>query len=128
MFNSNWYYNLIKPPFAPPDWLFAPVWTILYITIFIAFILYYKKPFLNKTSGYIYFSIQLFLNLIWPFVFFGLKNISLGLVVIIFLNIFVFLTIKKFYEVSKLSACLLLPYFLWILFATYLNTGYQILN
>lgn len=128
MFNSDWYYSLIKPYLVPPDWLFKPTWIILYIAILIAFILYYKESSLNKKAGYFYFTLQLVLNLIWTPVFFGMKNILLGLVVIAFLDIFLFLTIKKFYSVSKTSAYLLLPYFTWVLFATYLNIGYLVLN
>lgn len=128
MFNSVWYKNLIKPPFAPPDWLFAPAWGILYITIILAFIIYCLKPAQNKKSGYIYFAVQLLLNILWTPVFFGLKNIFLGLFVIIILDIFVYLTIRDFYRVSKLAGILLIPYFVWILFATYLNIGYFLLN
>lgn len=128
MFNSNWYFNLVKPYLVPPNWLFRSVWTILYCTILASFILYYRKSFFNKKTGYIYFSIQLLLNLIWTPVFFGMKNIFLGFVIISLLDIFIFLTIKKFYSVSKISAYLLIPYFLWTLFATYLNIGYLLLN
>ena len=128
MYNSDWYNNLTKPAFAPNDALFTPVWAFLYTTIVFALILYISEPDMNKKSGYVYFGIQLFLNLIWSPVFFGLKNIALALVVIIMLDIFVFLTIKKFYSVSKISAIILIPYFLWVIYATYLNAGYLALN
>lgn len=128
MIASNWYFNLIKPYFVPPDWLFKPVWICLYCTILISFILYYKKSGSDKKAGYIYFVIQILLNLLWTPVFFGLKNILLALFIICILDIFVVLTIQKFYQVSKISAYILLPYLLWILFATYLNAGYLILN
>ncbi len=128
MFNSAWYNNLIKPAFAPPNSLFAPAWAFLYTTIIIALIIYISKPHNNKISGYIYFGIQLVLNLIWSPVFFGLKSMGFALVIIILLDIFVFFTIRKFYSVSKISGLILIPYFLWIIFATYLNAGYLILN
>ena len=128
MINEIWYNSLIKPPFAPSDYIFAPVWTILYFTILISFILYFFKKQEHKNLGYTYFFIQLILNFLWTPSFFYLKNIVLAFVVIIFLDIFVFLTIKKFYLVSKVAGLILLPYFLWILFATYLNLGYLILN
>lgn len=128
MFNSVWYYNLTNPPLSPPDWLFTPVWIILYITILVAFVFYYKTPNPNKKSGYLYFMVQALLNILWTPVFFGMENITLGLAVILLLDIFVLLTIIKFYSVSKISAYILIPYFLWILFATYLNLGYLILN
>ena len=128
MFNSLWYKNLIKPPFAPPDWVFAPAWAILYTTIFIALILYIRKPAENKKRGYVYFVIQLILNFAWSPVFFGMKNMALGLVVILLMVIFTFLTVKNFFRVSKIAGILLVPYLLWIIFATYLNIGYLVLN
>ena len=128
MFKSVWYYNLQKPLFAPPNWIFPPVWSILYFTMFMALLLYIAKPAQNKKSGYMYFAAQLTLNLLWTPVFFGLKNIVLALIIIILLDIFVVLTIKSFYNVSKLSGVILIPYLIWILFATYLNIGYLLLN
>lgn len=128
MFNSFWYHNLIKPPFTLDDSIFKPAWIILYTVIFISLIFYITSKNDDKKSGYIYFIIQLFLNFVWTPVFFGLKNISLALFVIILLDIFVLLTIKRFYCVSKIAGLLLVPYFLWICFATYLNIGYFVLN
>lgn len=128
MFKSVWYYNLTKPPLAPPDWIFPPVWSILYFSMLVALLLYLFKPAQNKKSDYIYFIAQLFLNLLWAPVFFYLKNMFLALIVIILLDIFVILTIKSFYKVSKISGLILIPYLIWILFATYLNIGYLVLN
>lgn len=128
MFKSDWYYSLIKPSFAPSDWIFRPVWIILYFTVFAALLLYVFKPAKNKRIGYVYFVLQLIFNLLWTPAFFYLQNIKLALFVIILLDIFVFFTIKKFYSISKLSGLILIPYFIWILFATYLNIGYLILN
>lgn len=128
MFNSAWYNSLIKPFLAPPNWIFMPVWSVLYLTIFISLILYITKPAEDKNLGYIYFAIQMMLNLIWSPVFFGMQNIAIALAIVIFLDIFVLLTILKFYSVSKISGLILIPYFLWILFATYLNLGYLLLN
>lgn len=124
MFKSVWYYNLVKPPLAPPDWVFQPVWLVLYVTIFIAFLLYARKTDKNKKLGYIYFILQLILNFLWTPAFFYLENIKLALVVILLLDVFVVLTIKKFYSISKPSGLILIPYFVWIIFATYLNIGY----
>lgn len=128
MFKSVWYYNLTKPPLAPPDWIFPPVWSILYFSMLVALLLYLFKPTQNKKSDYIYFAVQLILNLLWTPAFFYLQNIVLALIVIILLDIFVILTIKSFYKVSKISGLILMPYLLWILFATYLNIGYLVLN
>lgn len=128
MYNSDWYNSLIKPFLSPPDGVFLPVWTVLYITILISFILYFTNPNKNKKSGYIFFFVQLVLNLSWSFVFFKFKSISGGLIIIFLMGVFIFLTIKKFYSVSKISGLILIPYFLWVLFAAYLNLGFLILN
>ncbi len=128
MFNSTWYNSLSKPLFAPMDSIFAPAWAILYITVFISLLLYIKAPYQSKKAGYVYFIIQLVLNLLWTPIFFGLKNIPFALVDIILLDIFTILTIKKFYTASKASGLILLPYFLWLIYATYLNFGYLVLN
>lgn len=128
MFNSDWYKSLIKPMYAPPEWVFAPAWSILYLLMFVSFALYYFKPAYDKKSGYIFFTLQLLLNLLWSPVFFYYKKMALAFVVVVLLDICVMLMIRKFYEVSKLSAFLSVPYLLWILFATYLNLGYLLLN
>lgn len=129
MYNSVWYNNLLKPFLTPKASVFPVAWTILYILIFIALFLYFKtKIYKNKLRGYIYFIIQFILNIVWSPIFFIYKKIDGALLVIILLDIFVFLTIKEFYKVSKSAAYFLIPYFLWILFATYLNAGFFILN
>ena len=128
MYNSVWYNSLIKPDLAPPDWIFAPVWMILYLLIFLSLILYFLKIAENKKPGYIFWSIQFLLNIIWSPIFFLAKNITGAFLVIIFLDIFVILTIIKFYSVRKITGILLFPYLIWILFATYLNAGYLLLN
>ena len=128
MFKSVWYYNLLKPLVTPPDWIFPFVWSFLYFSMLVALLLYIFKPAENKKSGYIYFAVQLAFNLLWSPAFFHLKNIALALIVIIFIDIFTILTIKSFYQVSKNSALILIPYLIWILFATYLNIGYLVLN
>ena len=128
MFNSSWYLNLTKPSLSPPNWIFAPIWTFLYILIFSSLALYIQSEFAEKKWGYIFFVTQTLLNILWTPVFFGMKNLLLGLIVIILLDIFVFLTILQFFKVSKIAGIILIPYFLWILFATYLNFGYLILN
>lgn len=128
MLKSAWYYSLLKPSLTPPDWIFQPAWLVLYLTMLVAILLYIFKPAENKEIGYVYFTFQMVFNLLWMPAFFYMQNITLALVVIIFLDIFVFLTIKKFYSVSKLSGLILIPYFSWIFFATYLNIGYLILN
>lgn len=114
--------------FSPPAEIFTPAWIFLYITIFAALVIFISTKSFNKKSGYIYFAIQMVLNLLWSPVFFMMKNMGLALVVIIFLDIFTVMTIREFYKISKISGIILVPYFLWLLFATYLNAGYFILN
>lgn len=128
MYNSLWYYSLTKPELCPPDSIFAPIWSVLYATMIISIIIYTLSFGKNKFFGYLYFIVQASLNLIWPFAFFYLKNVVLAFFIIILLDILVILTISRFYRVSKIAAILLVPYFVWIIFATYLNFGYLILN
>ena len=125
----SWYSALIQPPLKPPAWLFAPVWTILYITMAVSLFLYARKYIIkNKAWGYVLFFTQLLVNLSWSPAFFGLKNIGLALALIILLDILVFFNIIEFFKVSKSAGRCLIPYFIWILFETYLNLGIFILN
>ena len=125
----SWYSALIQPPLKPPACLFAPVWTILYITMGISLFLYAKKTTSkSKAWGYVLFFTQLIVNLSWSPAFFGMKNIGFALALIILLDILVLFNIIEFYKVSKSAARCLIPYFIWILFATYLNIGIFILN
>ena len=128
MFNSSWYDSLTKPFLSPPNWLFAPVWIILYITIFVSLVLYIITPDKEKTFGYVAFGAQLILNLAWSPVFFVMQNIPLALVIVLLLDMAILITILEFYSVSKISGIILIPYFLWSMFATYLTLGYLILN
>jgi len=127
--NLNWYNTLNKPFFTPPAKIFMPAWIILYILIFTSLILYMNvKTFENKTPGYIAFIIQLILNLSWSPVFFGMNNIELSFAIIVLLLIAIIFTIIFFYRISKIAAMLLIPYLLWVIFATYLNFGIMKLN
>ncbi len=126
---NSWYLTLKKPSFNPPNWIFAPVWTFLFILIGLSFYFIWKKGYSreNKFAFFVYF-IQLFLNLLWSLLFFGLKNPFLGLVDIVLLLIFILINIYLFYKISKISAYLLLPYLLWVSFASILNFYIFILN
>ena len=124
----EWYQTLKSPAFAPPGQIFTPVWVLLYCMIFSSLLLFASSKRTGKTVGYVFFAVQMVLNLLWSPVFFLFRNIAAALVVVILLDVFVLLTIKEFYPKSKTAAFLLLPYFVWILFATYLNFGYLILN
>ena len=129
MYNTICYSELNKPFLTPPAWVFPPVWIILYALIFAALIVYtIKCKRCNKLKGYVVFVLQMLFNLLWSPVFFALNNISLALGIVIILDILVFLNIYYFSKVSRTSGILLLPYFLWICFATYLNLMFLVLN
>ena len=129
MFDSSWYDLLNKPFLMLPSWIFTPVWFILYILIFVSLLCFiFKKTEKSKLTGYIYFVIQMVLNFCWTPIFFGLKQMQLGLLIIVFMDIFVYLALKEFKNISKISFYLLIPYFVWIVFATYLTMGINILN
>lgn len=122
MMNLDWYHNLNKPFLNPPDWIFTPVWTILYVLILVAFIiLLFNKVCKNKVKPIILFATQLILNLMWTPAFFYFQNIKLGLIIVFALWATILLTIRAFYKCSKVAAILLIPYFLWVSFALYLN-------
>ena len=127
--NINWYHTLNKPYLNPPDWVFTPVWTILYITIFISFFLFIKDGFNSrKIIPLILFITQFILNLLWTPVFFNLQNIKLGFVILFLLWITLILTAKEFYKISKPAGIILIPYLIWTTFALYLNLGILVLN
>ena len=125
----QWYNSLNKPFLNPPSEIFFPVWTILYILIFASLIIFIKDG-INKEKIFplILFIIQMFLNFSWSAVFFGMQNILAGFIIIILMCFFILLTIISFYRHSKLASILLIPYFLWVSFALYLNFEYLRLN
>lgn len=126
----TWYATLNKPFFAPPNWLFGPAWTLLYFLMGISFYLIWKQDFktLKAKIARKFFFVQLFLNLIWSPLFFGLRSPLLGLIDIVALWIFIVITIYKMHPVSKWASYLLIPYLLWATFATVLNGAILILN
>jgi len=128
--NSNWYQNLNKPSFNPPDWVFGPVWTALYIMMGISAFLIWQKGLNNNAVkiALLFFIIQLILNAIWTPLFFGLKSPILAFTEIILLWFGISLTIVKFYTLSKPASFLLIPYILWVTFAAFLNFSIVLLN
>lgn len=122
MQNMEWYHSLNQPAIHPPDWVFAPVWSVLYIMMFLSLFLFLESDkTADKSAPLALFVIQLLLNLSWSPVFFGIKNIEAALIILIMLWIFIAVVIVMFYKHSKISAILLIPYFLWTTFALYLN-------
>ena len=125
-----WYANLEKPKFAPPNWIFAPTWTILFALMGIsAFLIWQQGVDRKDVKNALYiFTIQLILNVFWSIIFFGFRNPFGAFIEIIFLWLAIFATILSFAKVSKPAAWLLTPYILWVSFAAYLNFSIWNLN
>lgn len=133
MFTSKavpgWYATLIRPSFAPPNWLFGPVWTTLYILMGISFYLIWKmEPGRDRNRGITIFAVQLFFNFIWSFIFFYYKQIGWALADIIILWVLLVSMLVLFYKLRPLAAFLNIPYLLWVSFASVLNGAYYVLN
>lgn len=127
---STWYATLTKPGFSPPNSIFGPVWTALYALMGIsAYVIWEsKKKQSTVTIALYYFGAQLFLNLLWSFLFFGLRSPLFALIELVVLWLFILLTIKKFLKISHKAAYLLLPYLAWVSFALILNFAIVVLN
>jgi tryptophan-rich sensory protein len=127
---SIWYAALERPVFAPPNWVFGPVWTVLYIMMGIAAFLVWKKGWEHREVklGLITFLVQLILNAMWSIVFFGFESPISGVVVILGLLVVILFTIIRFFRVSKVAGWLLVPYILWVSFAALLNISIWLLN
>jgi len=130
---ATWYAFLEKPSFSPPNWLFAPVWTILFIMMGIALSIIWKKGFKKSNAGknkeaIIIFFIQLALNITWSFCFFYWHAPFWAFIDIIILWFFILLTLIKFWKINKAAGGLLIPYLLWVSFASFLNYAIYRLN
>lgn len=125
-----WYNALSKPWFTPPNWVFAPVWTVLYCLMGISLWLIIKDGIKSNEvkKGAFCFAVQLLVNFLWTVAFFGIRSPAMGLVVIIALLYLIGLTIQRFRKVSRSSAYLLIPYFCWTCCATVLNAAILLLN
>jgi len=127
---SSWYLNLHKPPFNPPSYLFAPVWTFLFILMGVSLYLIIRSKTGKKLKqkAYIFFAIQWLLNIGWSFCFFYLRSPLLGFIEIIILLISIIITIFYFYRINKLAGYLFIPYLYWVTFAAILNFSIWFLN
>lgn len=121
---KTWYLtDLIKPSFNPPSWIFAPVWTLLFFLMGIALYLVWTKK-----NNLFWFWVQLLLNILWSFLFFGLHSPMLAFYEIVILWIVILITIIKFWSYNKKAGILLLPYLAWVSFASFLNLSIARLN
>lgn len=126
----TWYPSLTRPSFAPPSWLFGPVWTTLYVMMGVASWLVWRegpaRP--EVRSALVLYVIQLLSNLAWSWLFFGFRQPLAALVDIVVLLALIAVTAQRFARVSRIAAVLMLPYLAWVAFATILNAGFWWLN
>ncbi|MEX2517111.1 MAG: TspO/MBR family protein [Gammaproteobacteria bacterium] len=126
---GDWYTQLNKPTWTPPDWVFPLVWPVLYIMIAIAgWQVWRRFGFVGARPAFYAYSLQLFLNACWSWLFFGLQNPLLGLFDILALLIIIGFNIRLFHRADPLAGWLLVPYWLWVLYAATLNSAIVILN
>ncbi len=126
---NPWYENLQKPPLTPPGWVFGPVWTVLYLMIALSVFLFLRSS--GGTAGrgiYVLLGVHLLANFVWSGLFFRLESPGWALLDILILDVTLIFLVVYFWEISRVSSVLLWPYTLWVLFATYLNAGFVILN
>ncbi|GAB3717013.1 TspO/MBR family protein [Flavobacterium koreense] len=128
---TTWYPTLIKPFFNPPNWIFAPVWTSLYIMMGVAGGLVWNKLDGNETlvkKAFLFFIIQLALNALWSLIFFKLHNLLLASIEVVLLLLMIFETYTQFKKIDKIAGLLLIPYLAWVSFATILTISIWYLN
>lgn len=127
--SGSLYVDIIKPPLSPPSILFPIVWTVLYLLMGISYYLLKKNTdTYDISNASFWYYLQLIINFFWSIFFFKNQAFTFSFIWLVFLIITVIVTIKKFYDLYKLSAYLLIPYLIWILFAGYLNLAIAILN
>lgn len=128
---TTWYPTLVKPSFNPPNWLFAPVWTILYIMMGVAGGMIWNRleqDTENVKKAFTFFIIQLALNAAWSVIFFYFHNPFLALIEVILFWLLIFETYNQFKKIDKTAGLLLIPYLAWVSFATVLNASIWWLN
>ena len=126
---GSWYQSLQKPSFNPPDWLFAPVWTTLYLLMAVAaWRVWRRAGFTMGRNALLLFVAQLGLNLAWSYLFFGLRRIDLALLEIIILLMAIALNAALFWRIDRWAGALFLPYIAWVAFAAVLNGALWRLN
>lgn len=132
--SSAVYQSLNQPPLSPPGWVFPVVWTALYACMGTAAYFIYRQgeekaaPFVQVRRALILYAVQLAVNFLWSIVFFGMRQYGWAIAVIVILDLLVIATLLCFAHISQAAAWLMLPYLVWILFATYLNVGVYLLN
>lgn len=126
---GTWYQTLEKPSFNPPDWVFAPVWTALYVMMAIAgWRVWRRTRIAARWTALSVFAVQLALNLTWSLLFFGLQRIDLALAEIVILLLAIGVNTVMFWRIDRLAGALFVPYLLWVAYATALNAALWFLN
>jgi translocator protein len=125
---GSWYSTLEQPAFSPPDWVFGPVWTTLYVLIGVAGWRVWRSADPGRGRALLLWGVQLVLNLAWSWIFFGAQAIVPALVEIVVLWVVIVLTMLAFFRIDRLAGWLFVPYLLWVTFAAALNAGYAVLN
>jgi benzodiazapine receptor len=126
----TWYASLNKPAFNPPNWIFFPVWTTLYTLMGIAAFLVWRKGLHERRVrvALAIFAVQLVLNTAWSIIFFGQQALFAALIVIVVLWLAILINIVAFWRISRVAGALLIPYILWVSFASVLNYAVWMLN
>jgi tryptophan-rich sensory protein len=127
---SWWYPMLVKPSFTPPDWIFGPVWTLLFVLMGYALYLILRKGLKAKgvSDAVAVFGVQLVLNVVWSYLFFGLRNPLLAFVEVVVLWFTILITYSKFHDIDRTAGHLLIPYLVWVGFAGVLNLAIVLMN
>ena len=128
---TTWYPEIKKPSFNPPNWVFAPVWTMLFIMMGIAAGMIWNQLENQRElvkKALLFFTVQLLLNALWSYLFFGLNNVLLALIEVILLWLVIYETFHIFRKIDKKAAYLFIPYLIWVAFAAILNGSIYYLN
>jgi len=123
---DSWYAQLARPPWSPPNWVFGPVWTVLYASMGVAAWLVWRRE--GWSGAILLFAVQLALNAAWSFAFFGWRSPLAGLVNIVLLWIAIGATLLRFWQANRLAGWLFVPYIAWVTFAAALNFAIWRLN
>ncbi len=130
--SDNWYKSLKQSPLTPPSWVFPIAWTVLYALILVSGVIFLSSYTAVGTGvrskGFVYYCVAWVLNISWSQAFFRYRRPDLSFIIIIGMLIFIGLNIHAFYPVNRISAWLLVPYFSWVCFATYLNGYILVMN
>ena len=126
---NDWYQELAKPSFTPPDWVFTPIWITLYLLMGVSvWLVWWRAENRNRRVPMTAFGVQLALNLAWSFIFFGARSIGWAAIELGFLWVAIAVNISVFWGIDRLASGLLVPYFLWASFAAVLNISIYALN